>query len=147
VTGQHEMVMRVSAAQATVDRFVDTPFAWGSVDCVKMLAFHLRQLGYRPLLSKGGAYRSALTARRALKRAGYDALANALDGLSLPRIAPAAAIVGDIVSGAADDPLGALGIVLGNGRIFGFSEEAPGAVVMQQVAMDMAWRASPWPNS
>jgi len=141
------LISRVAAAQATLDRFKDEPFQWGRKDCVRMAAFHLRQLGYRPKLGKAGSYSSALGARRALARAGYDSLAAALDDLGLERTPPAAALVGDIVQGASGDAFGAIGVVLGNGRILGYQEDLPGAAVLHPLALDLAWRADPCRNS
>lgn len=140
---QEIMVRRTNAAQATLDRFRDQPFQFGKNDCVRMVAFHLRRLGYRPQLAKAGTYRTALSARRALVKYGYDTLADALDGLRLERIPPAAAIVGDIGMCAADTDLGAIVIYVGNGRIFGYSEDAEGAVVMQPIEVEAAWRVIP----
>jgi hypothetical protein len=139
VTGA-TLIERRDAAQATLDRFRVRPFAFGSADCVQMLAFHLRQLGYTVLLSKGGQYRTALGAKRSLKRAGFDSVAAALDGQGLEAITPAAALVGDIVQGPGDDGFGAFGIYLGNGRIVGFHQAIAGADVLQPIHLDRAWR-------
>lgn len=138
---QPEMVRRVAATQATLDRFRDRPFRWGSNDCVRLAAFHLRKMGHKPQLAKAGSYRSALAARSALKRAGYADLAAALDALGLVRIPPAEAWVGDIVMGASGDAFGALGVMLGNDAMIGFHEHAPGATVLRRVVLDTAWRA------
>lgn len=140
---RHEMVRRVDAAQATLDRFKDQPFRLGKNDCARMAAFHLRKLGYRPSLAKAGSYKTALSARAALKRAGYDSLAAALDGLGLERIAPASAVVGDIVEMEAGDAFGALAVAVGNGRVLGYHEDAPGAVVVQPLSIVVAWRVVP----
>lgn len=106
-----------------------------------MAAFHLKQMGHKPQLAKAGSYSSALTARAALKRTGFDTLAAAIDGLGLPRIAPAEAWVGDIVMGDSGDVFGAIGVMLGNGAMIGFHEEAIGATVMRQIQLQAAWRA------
>lgn len=139
----YEMVRRVDAAQATLDRFKDKPFAFGMNDCVRLVAFHLRKMGYSPSLAKAGTYKTAISARAALKRAGYDSLGAALDALGLPRIPPAAALVGDIVSLDAGDVFGALAVSVGNGRICGYHEDAEGAVVVQPVSVVSAWRVLP----
>ena len=140
---RHEMVRRVDGAQATLDRFKDETFQFGKNDCARMAAYHLRKLGYRPGLAKAGSYRTALSARAALKRAGYDSLADALDGLGLERIAPAAAVVGDIVEMEAGDAFGALAVAVGNGRVLGYHEDEPGAVVVQPLSIVVAWRVVP----
>ena len=142
MTPSFEMVRRVEVTQRTLDHFKGRPFAFGRSDCVRLAAFHLRLMGYRPALARGGSYDSALGARAALRRAGFADLAAAVDAL-LPRVPPASAIVGDIVQGEGDTPFDALGVALGNGRIIGFHEDAGGAVVMQMRAMTLAWRATP----
>src|SRR3546814_20753490 len=77
------MEARRRATQATADRFRDQPFTWGKNDCVRMVAFHLRKLGYRPKLAKAGSYSSALGAKRALARSGFETIGQALDALGL----------------------------------------------------------------
>lgn len=135
-----EMIRRVEVSQATLNRFKDKPFRFGLNDCVRMTAHHLRRLGYRVSLPNAGEYRSRRAAVRLLKARGYDTLAQALDGLGLESIAPAAAIVGDIVELPAADELGALTIAMGNGRVLGFHEAVAGATVMQPVSPIRAWR-------
>jgi hypothetical protein len=134
------MVQRTAAAQATFDRFHGRAFAWGQADCARMVAFHLRKLGLTPRLAPAGSYRTALSARRALTRAGHDSLAAALDALGLERIAPAAALVGDVLALPGEDALGALVVALGNGRVLGWHPDAAGAEVLQPLAFDAAWR-------
>jgi len=134
------MIRRVAAAQATLDRFKDQPHRFGKCDCIRLTAFHLRKLGYKPPLSKGGSYASYRGAKAALKRAGYASVAEAVDALGLERIPPAAAMVGDILQLPAVDELGALTVALGNGRVLGFHEDAIGAVVLQPLEFVAAWR-------
>ena len=130
------------ATQAAMDRFGAHPFAWGKWDCVRMAAFHLRQLGHRPGLGRGGPYKSALGAKAALKRAGHDDLLAALDAL-MPRIAQAMARIGDIIMLEAQGNFGgAIHIAVGNGRTFGYHEDALhiGAIVQQPLEFVAAWR-------
>lgn len=133
------MVRRVAAAQATLDRFKNVPFAFGSNDCARMAVFHLRQLGHRPKIAKAGTYSTLLGARRALARAGFATLADAIDAQGVFRIPPAAAIVGDLVMLPGVDDLGALGVALGNGRVIMWHEDAEGACVCQPVKFVAAW--------
>lgn len=120
----HEMNRRAAAVRAVQARFADRPFAWGSVDCVKVGAWHLRLMGHKlPALAKAGRYRSALGARAALKRAGFADLAAALDATALPEIPPAAALIGDIVLLPGTDGWQSLCIVMGAGTVLGFHEE------------------------
>jgi hypothetical protein len=138
-----EMVRRVAITQATLDRFKGRPFAWGSADCGQMVAYHLKAMGHRLLLSKWGRYRSAIGAAKAMKRAGFADLSAVLESLGLERIPAAAAIAGDVVrlpqeEGAAFE---ALTIALGNGRVLGFYGDE-GATVLQPVMFETAWRVT-----
>jgi hypothetical protein len=137
----NDLPRRAAAAQAAVKRFKGVPLAYGKNDCVRMAAFVLRRMGHRPQLGKAGSYRSAPGAVRALRRAGHETLAGALDGLGLVRIAPAAALPGDIVMLPAEGPFdGSLNIHVGNGRVLGYHEDAVGADILQPVRYLAAWR-------
>lgn len=140
MTPRPAMLRRVAAAQATVDRFKGRPFRFGTNDCARLVAFHLKQLGLPLRLAKAGSYRSPLGATRALRRFGYDSLAAALDGHGLTRIAPAAAVVGDIVELPGEPLFGALSVAVGNGRVLGYHEDAAGAEILQPTAFVTAWR-------
>src|SRR3546814_12556028 len=116
------MEARRRATQATADRFRDQPFTWGKNDCVRMVAFHLRKLGYRPKLAKAGSYSSALGAKRALARAGFETTGQALDALGIERIATAVAMLGDNVRTPGDRGVVGMGIMLGGTSPFGRRE-------------------------
>lgn len=137
------LILRVEAAQATVDRFSGKPLVYGQDDCARMAAFCLRQLGVSAPLLKGGAYKTELGAARALKRAGYATLSDAVDALGLPRIAPASCLPGDLMALPSDDPdrIG-LAVALGNGRVLAFWEGAGGlCTVVQPLIYAHAWRS------
>lgn len=123
-----------------MERFRDREFGWGSVDCAKMVAFHLKQLGHKVRLSKAGQYKTAASAVAALKRLGYTTLPDAMDGHGFPRIAPAAALIGDVVSFASDHEIGALGIVVGNGNMMAFHELHALPVIMSMGRIDTGWK-------
>lgn len=133
------MTRRVAAAQATLDRFQGRPFAFGKDDCARMVLFHLRQIGLKPRIAKAGSYSTLLGARRALARAGFATLAEAVDAQGLLRIPPAAAVVGDLLMMPGVDDFGALAVALGNGRVIAWHEDAAGACVCQPVAFVTAW--------
>ncbi len=133
------MVRRVAAAQATLDRFQGRAFAFGKDDCARMAVFHLRKLGLHPRIAKAGSYSSLLGARRALARSGFTSLAEAVDSHGLIRIAPAAAVVGDLLMLPGVEDFGALTIAMGNGRVLGWHEDAPGAAVLQPIDFVTAW--------
>lgn len=136
-----ELLRRQHAAQAAVDRFKGQPLAYGKNDCARLAAFVLRKMGHRPQLAKAGTYRTALGAARALERSGFEDLAAAIDAMGLPRIAPAAAWVADLVLLPAEGPFGgALSVAVGNGRVLGYHEDVDGADILQPVQYLAAWR-------
>lgn len=121
----NEIERRVAAVSATWDHWRGRPHAYGTVDCAKVAAWHLRQMGRRVTgLGKAGAYKSALAAHRALKRAGFDSLAAAMTANGLIEVPPAAALVGDIILVPGDSGHDALCIVAGNGMALAFHEDA-----------------------
>lgn len=138
-----ELERRVAAAQATLDQFAGRPFRWGRADCARLVAAHLRRLGYRVQLPAAGSYASPRSAIKALAARGFASLGEALDALGLERIAPAAALPGDVVELPSIDRLGSLAIVLTNGRVVGFHQHAVGAAVLQPREWVAAWRARP----
>lgn len=136
------LVRRQRAVEATMERFRGKAFAFGSVDCAKVAAFHLKQLGQPVRLSKAGQYKTLIGAQAALRRLGYETLPEAMDGHGFARIAPAAALLGDIVSFGCDHAIGALGIVAGNGNMIAFHEAHDTLVVMTMGEIDLAWRVA-----
>jgi hypothetical protein len=132
---------RAKAAQATLDRYKDLPFSFEqNRDCAKMTLFHLKKMG-RPVvkLSAVGSYKSANGARAALRRMGVSDLAELADK-HFPRIAPAEALVGDLIELEGNGPLGTLSIYVGNGMVLTYHEDAVGAVVARLAEAKAAWR-------
>lgn len=138
-----EIERRVAAVTKTRAHFAGRPFAWGKVDCAKVAAWHLRQMGHRSIgIAKAGSYQTALSAKRALNRWGVSSLADALDKAGLPRIAPAAALIGDIVRLPGTEAFDALGIVAGNSALLAFHEDSDTIEVIRSLVVpDVAWRA------
>jgi hypothetical protein len=134
---------KVAAAQATLNRFKDVPLRMGRNDCARMVAFHLRKLGHQVKLPPSGSYASVRSARREMARLGHDTLEQALDSFGFERIAPAAAVAGDVLMLPGASDLGALTIAMGNGRVAGWHVDAVGAVVLQPVEFVAAWRVEP----
>lgn len=114
----------------------------GTADCVRMAASHLRLLGYKVKLPASGSYRTVNSAMKALAARGFGSVEDALDAMGLERIAPAEAIVGDLIMMPGVDKLGGLGIALGNGRVVAYHEEANGAAVLQPIEYIAAWRVA-----
>lgn len=120
---QRPLVKRKKAIDATKAKFEGKPFAWGSVDCVKLCAFHLRRLGHKVKLSGSGNYRSAAAATKALENMGFATLADAVDAQGLERIPPAMRLLGDLVLLPGDHELGGLCIHAGGDKLLGFHED------------------------
>lgn len=120
---------RVIVAQATLDEFKGKEFELGSRDCAKMVAFHLKAMGAPIPHAKSGAYKSPLSARRALKRLGHKSLIDLMDA-HFPRVPSSRALTGDIMAFEAEEgsPIGSLAIYLGNGLVLNYVEGCSGAV-------------------
>lgn len=140
-----DLERRIAAVNATRSHFGGRPFEWGKTDCAKVASFHLRQMGHhKPLgIEKAGTYRTALKAKRALTKAGFVSLGDALDGAGLLRIPPAAALPGDLIITPGTDDWEALTIVAGNMAILGFHEDVEGLQVIRLTApsLGQGWRA------
>lgn len=130
---------RHAATEATLARYRDRAFKWGSVDCAKVAAFHLKKLGHKILVSKAGAYQSEFGAARALKRLGYSTLAEMADGIGLVSIAPACMLPGDIALVPSEGAIGALGIYAYSGNVFCFHEDHQGLVTFKPTEILRAW--------
>lgn len=131
---------RRAATQATIDRFNDNPFEWGKFDCAKMVAFHLRKMGKPIAHAKAGSYSDALGAKRAIRRLGFEDMGELMSS-KFVEIPPAACLLGDVIEFKADNPLGALGIALGNNAVFCYSEEVPEGPVSARIHEAVrAWR-------
>ena len=89
--------------------------------------------------SKAGQYHSIAGGVRWLRKMGYDSLIALMDA-HFERIAPAAALPGDVIAMPGMEGPGALTIALGEGRVLGYHEDAIGAVVMQPSEYLAAWR-------
>lgn len=132
------MIRRAEAAQKTLDKFRDRPFALGKWDCGQMVLSHLRLLR-RPVKGAKG-YKTALEAKANLKALGYSSLAEMLDANFERYPSPSFAVVGDIIEMPGEGGLSGLAIALGNGRACAYHPDAPGAAVLQPVMMSAAWK-------
>lgn len=115
--------LRVNATKKTYDKFIGKPLVLGKTDCARMCAFHLRSLGHKFSLLKGGHYTNEVGARLALKKLGVSSLSEIMDQ-HFPRYdAPIEAMVGDImcVRGAGD--MGdSMQVVLHRGQVLGLNQ-------------------------
>lgn len=132
---------RQAIAQAALTRYVGQPLEPGRRDCVRLAAYVLRARGHKPQLGRGGTYTTMAGGYRALRRAGFETLAEALDSLGLPRIPPAAALPCDIIMIPGPAPYdGALQVAVGNGNTIGYHAELPEGLVLHPVEFLTAWR-------
>lgn len=104
-----------------------------------MLAFHLKQIGFKPSLLKVGAYSTPVGARRALTRMGVSSLSEVMDR-HFPRWdSPAQARVGDICCVAGDGAMGdAMQVKLHRNYVLGFHDGVCGELV--NLDPGAAWR-------
>lgn len=147
------LARRVAATQEIVDTWRDRPFVWGTADCARLAAAMLSRLGWKPGLTRGGYYKSALGAAKAFRRAGFADAAEWMDDVGLLRIPPAAALPGDILGFGHPDQATRVGlaVTVGNGRAFGFMDAGDGVQrchvfppIMNAAGVDYyAWRADP----
>ena len=133
-------VRRVAATQATLDRFLGKTYKLSTVDCGRVVGFHLRKLGRKVEIPKIGAYSTPAGALMWLKRRGFDTLEGYFDGLGMLPIAPAEVLIGDLLTLQSPDVLSAPVIYVGDGRYLGFHEDSDRAELLKPTAFERAWR-------
>jgi len=131
---------RVKAAQACIDRFNGKTYEPGKRDCWRLFLHLLHQLGRSVPAARRVRYSTETGAYRALRKAGFECLADAVDSLGFERIPPARAMAGDLVAvPSGEDAFGcALTVAVGNGRVFGFLNGR--GQVVEPKAFVAAWR-------
>lgn len=135
-----ELETRVAATSKTFDKFNEKPLVLGKTDCARMVAFHLRQLGYKFSLLKGGHYSNEVGARLALKKLGVSSLSEIMD-MHFPRITPALAQTGDVMCVEGDGGMGdAMQVVLHRGNGLGFFDGVCGELTILQHGV--AWKVA-----
>jgi hypothetical protein len=110
-----------------------------------MVGLHLRKLwvgtGRRIEVPKPGDYATYAGALRWLMKRDCDSLEAYLDRHGLAPIAPAQALVGDILTLPSADALSAPVIYLGDGRHLGFHEDSDRCELIKPTVFARAWRA------
>lgn len=135
-----DLLKRRDTTQATLDHFASKAFDWRTgATCVHLVRKQMVGMGHKPPPMK--AFRSALTAKRALQSKGWVSLAEMMDSL-LDAIPPSRAILGDIVEMPSEDEIfGALAVVMGNGRIMGYLGDTDLLTIAQPTVTPIAaWR-------
>lgn len=120
----HPMLKRAAVAQACMDRFNGKPGDPGKRDCGSLAAHAMHQMGRTAALITSSNHTSWAGAVKYIRRKGFRDLVDLMDATGLERIAPAAALPGDIVGLASEEGDGfgcSLTVALGNGRVLGFN--------------------------
>ena len=105
-----EIEIRAEAAEATRLKFIDRPFEWGKVDCIKMARFHALRMGHKP--PRLPRYTSAVGAVRQIKKMGHNSIEEIFDTM-FPPIGLASARLGDFVIAEGEAGVDAVFIWLG----------------------------------
>lgn len=129
-------IRRAEAVAAVQAKFRKAIASWDGPHCIPLARALLVELGHNP--PQMPCYRSALGARRALKKMGFESVEALLDSF-LPRIAPAQMRVGDLAAMPGDEDFPALVICAGR-KVIGFHEEQPGLVNIEPLTFTGAWR-------
>lgn len=138
-------LVRSEAAQACVDRFSGRPLSWGKVDCAQIVLHDLRQLGVSTKAWKGLTYSTEIGAARALRARGFDGLGAAMDALGLERIAPAMAVMGDVIGVETEGDLWDCGLTVRVSPQFvlGLYDGAAQPMQLNLAHAITAWRCNP----
>lgn len=141
------MVERASVTQAVLAQYRNRPFSFERrTTCLHLLRAQMVAFGYSPPPIPN--VRTALGAKKALKKAGHASLMQLIDTL-LPRIAPARMLVGDValLPGESGDgkrsELDTVVIHVGGGKVLGWHGVGGGmtAIPVQPLFL-AAWRLS-----
>ena len=137
----HEIQRRVNATQATEKRLRDRPFDWSkSATCIHLMRFHAAQLGYdMPIVPR---FRTALSARKALKKMGFETLPELMDSM-FERIPSAFMRVGDMLALPGDGGFHSLVIKGDKTKFLGWHEDDRGCTIIDIHRIDLAegaWR-------
>lgn len=117
-----ELEIRVAATSKTFDKFNGQALVLGKVDCARMVAFHLRSLGHKFSLLKGGHYSNEIGARLALKKLGVSSLSEIMD-MHFPRIGLADARTGDVSCVRGEGDMGeSMQVVLHRQNVIGLKD-------------------------
>ena len=131
-----ELEKRAIATELTRKKYEGRPFAWGSVDCVKMARFHALKMGHTP--PRLPRYKTETGAIRAIKKTGFDSIDEIFASM-FTRIPLSMARLGDFVIAEGEAGIDAVYISLGR-KIMGFHEEAEGLVVVIPEVVKSAYR-------
>lgn len=119
----HPMLKRAAATQACMDRFNGKPYDAAMRHCGKLAAHAMHKMGRKAPLLTASRHKTEAGAIKYLKRTGFASLVELMDAMGLERIAPAAALPGDIIGLPSGDAFGcSLAVALGDGLVLGLVE-------------------------
>lgn len=129
---------RAEATRQTLAKYRTLAFDWkGRVTCIHLARHHMRNMGHTPPAIP--AFQSPIGARRALAKAGYADMAALLDSL-LPRVAPAAAWVGDLALLEGDEGFDSI-VIHAGGKWLGYHmDDMSGLKPLVVSSIKGAWR-------
>ena len=134
------MVRRIGAAQACIDRFNGKPYHAANRHCGKLAAHALMKMGRSAKLLTASRHTTEAGAIRYLRQTGFADLVALMDAMGLERIAPAAALPGDIVGLPSGDAFGcSLSVAVGEGLVLGLVEGADFQILIPHDFV-AAWR-------
>ncbi|RKF23382.1 hypothetical protein D6851_02610 [Altericroceibacterium spongiae] len=139
-----DLATRAIATERVLERYRDKPFSWFGANCIRLARMQAQEMGHD--VPPVPNFRTALGAKRALKKMGAGSVAGLLD-LYFPRLpAPAFGIVGDLAVLRGDEDSGGLEavcIVDGYGNLFGWHTIVPdglSTIKQAQSAILACWR-------
>ena len=132
---------RAFATETVLQRYRDKAFDWETAHCIRLAHAQAKAMGHKvPKLPK---FKSAIAAKKALKREGVDTVTELLDKHFLRHTAPAFMLVGDLCVLEGEDGFDAVCIADGQGSLFGWHDDKPdGLAVIKFAQADIkaAWR-------
>lgn len=135
-----ELERRRRVTERTRMKYLDTAFDWKRWHhCIALARYQAVGMGHSPPPVR--AIRSALAAKKELRRRGCENVATLLDRL-FPRIAPAQMLLGDLAAVPGEDGLDAVFVCVGPNRLMGWHASKPtlAVVVVDFSEVIGAWR-------
>lgn len=134
-----EIELRAWACNQTRTEYEGKPFDWQGSTCIHLLEYHAGRMGHE--VPKVPPFKSAIGAKRALRKLGHKDLPALLDSL-FQRVPPAAMRTGDIMALAGDEGFHALVIRADKSKFIGWHEDAPGVTIIDADVSNAvgAWR-------
>lgn len=135
----NDLQRRAAATLATEAEFYDKPFDWSKeATCVHLMRYHAAQMGHdMPFVPR---FRSALSAVRAIKQAGFEGIEAMMDSM-FPRIPAAFMKTGDVMALPGDAGFSSL-LIRGSVRQFlGWHQDAAGCTIL---TADMSYATGAW---